>query len=761
LQKTFTIKKFPKYSESTDYDALVRDYIDECQKYSSHIWTDYNIHDPGITALELLCLAITELGLKSELDIFRIIFNSQKLNFNPEEYALYSALDVFPTLPVTISDYRKSILDKFINYVDNVWVEPVPFAEDGARYKGLINILVKPKSDIDKKNLVQNISKYYLSIKNMGEDLSSVIVMDAVNISINLSARVKGNMLPEEIQAELRQILYLEIERPVEFESYLSDIQKGGRIEDILSGPLLDNGRIKDASIEDSGIENITNLYKSKLLYTIASSKYIDKIESIEILVDGKPIESDHIKIGNKYFPSFDYNGSKFSLYKENNLLRINKETQEYIYRSTYKTRKIFSKKSLEDYLTPDLSSNIALGDINYLYSIQNQFPKIYGISSYGLVSKSAKFKTSSLQLKAYLSFFEQIMQNYLAQLSNVDKLFSLIRTDESTYFTKYPENIPEFDKVSKEGIMEFGNSIQAISDNFDNKYKRRNEFINHLCARFGEEFPQNIYSGDIIEQSNDPLIRHLKEIRLKSKYLQNYATLSMQRTKSSISDNNLSSTLSAFHIKMLILLGIENLEERDTTMFTLGINTKTKHTLKFEVKDNDELKLLFSNIINENNYGIENEKGKYCLYFYWGEVKKIKITDSNRYSECEKVMEEIKENGMKINQYSEYFHLIENILLRPDKEGLSSMDPFSNICTIILPDWPYRFQQSSFHNNFKNLVQAHTPIHIKFKIHFLNFGEMQKFEKLNRELKTSENKTSTESSKKKLIDFLNSLQTI
>ena len=81
-----------------------------------------------------------------------------------------------------------------------------------------------------------------------------------------------------------------------------------------------------------------------------------------------------------------------------------------------------------------------------------------------------------------------------------------------------------------------------------------------------------------------------------------------MQRTKSSISDNNLSSTLSAFHIKMLILLGIENLEERDTTMFTLGINTKTKHTLKFEVKDNDELKLLFSNIINENNYGIENE---------------------------------------------------------------------------------------------------------------------------------------------------------
>ena len=216
MQKTFTIKKFPKYSDSTDYDALVRDYIDECQKYSSHIWTDYNIHDPGITALELLCLAITELGLKSELDIFRIIFNSQKLNFNPEEYALYSALDVFPTLPVTISDYRKSILDKFINYVDNVWVEPVPFAEDGARYKGLINILVKPKSDIDKKNLVQNISKYYLSIKNMGEDLSSVIVMDAVNISINLSARVKGNMLPEEIQAELRQILYLEIERPVE-----------------------------------------------------------------------------------------------------------------------------------------------------------------------------------------------------------------------------------------------------------------------------------------------------------------------------------------------------------------------------------------------------------------------------------------------------------------------------------------------------------------------------------------------------------------
>ena len=35
------------------------------QKFSGEKWTDYNYHDPGITLLEQICYAITDLGYKS------------------------------------------------------------------------------------------------------------------------------------------------------------------------------------------------------------------------------------------------------------------------------------------------------------------------------------------------------------------------------------------------------------------------------------------------------------------------------------------------------------------------------------------------------------------------------------------------------------------------------------------------------------------------------------------------------------------------
>lgn len=757
--KPVTIKKFPKYSETTDYLDLVSSYTDSCQNYSSKTWTDYNIHDPGVTILELLCLAITEVGLKSELDIFRIIFNSKRLTFQPEEYALYSPLEVFPTHAITIEDYRKSILDKFITEVDNVWIEPLSFTEQGVGYKGLINILVKPKIDAEKNSLKNSILKYFNSTKNIGEDISGVVLLEPAIVTINLDAMITGNILPEEILAELRQLLYTEIEKPIIFEGYLTKLQKGEKIEDVLSGPFLENGKINDQSLINSNLEKINTLYKSQLLNTITNSPYIEKIEKIEIKVNGEAVNSDHIVFDKYTYPRFDFHESNFNLYKDNNLLAINKETQEYIYKSTYKTRNIYSQRSLEEYLRPDLTSNISISDINTFYSIQNQFPKIYGITEYGVTSKLREYKTSSLQLKAYLSFFEQIFQNYLEQLSNVDKLFSLKRINDPTYFTAFPDGIPEFDKVINVEEERFASEIQDISDNFDDKYKRRNEFINHICARFGEEFPQNIYSDHDLKISNDNHSKHLKEISLKSIYLQNYAALSMNRSKSSMMNTTLLSDLSSFHIKLLILLGIENFIPRTITQFSGLIKKGSKNKLTLELKSNEDVQDVFTSIIDETSYTIENVKGKYILSFNAGGDKPQKIMESSKYTDCENAMDEIRENGIRINEHSEYFYMIENIMLRPEKEGLTSDDPYSNVCTIILPDWPYRFQQTSFQNNFNNLVTVHTPIHIKFLVYYLPYSEMITFEKLQSDLEGAGTKAVRETAKKKLADFLLSLK--
>ena len=62
----------PKYiakgkydSKSLDYDLLLQQGIDLIQQFSGNQWTDFNYHDPGITFLEQICYALTDLGYKS------------------------------------------------------------------------------------------------------------------------------------------------------------------------------------------------------------------------------------------------------------------------------------------------------------------------------------------------------------------------------------------------------------------------------------------------------------------------------------------------------------------------------------------------------------------------------------------------------------------------------------------------------------------------------------------------------------------------
>ena len=56
-------------SESQRFDELLQEGISYIQNLSGEKWTDYNYHDPGITILEQLCFAITDLGYKSNFSI--------------------------------------------------------------------------------------------------------------------------------------------------------------------------------------------------------------------------------------------------------------------------------------------------------------------------------------------------------------------------------------------------------------------------------------------------------------------------------------------------------------------------------------------------------------------------------------------------------------------------------------------------------------------------------------------------------------------
>jgi len=56
-----------------DYVALRKQGFKLIEKLGSDVWTDYNNSDPGITILEAVCYAITDLAYRTGFDVKDIL----------------------------------------------------------------------------------------------------------------------------------------------------------------------------------------------------------------------------------------------------------------------------------------------------------------------------------------------------------------------------------------------------------------------------------------------------------------------------------------------------------------------------------------------------------------------------------------------------------------------------------------------------------------------------------------------------------------
>lgn len=105
-----------------------RKYIEEL---GSRSWTDYNEHDPGITILEALCYALTELGYRSSLPI-KDLLTEEDGKIRASSQTLFTARQILMQSPLTINDYRKLLID--LEGVHNAWL----FCEDRYETKNTV-----------------------------------------------------------------------------------------------------------------------------------------------------------------------------------------------------------------------------------------------------------------------------------------------------------------------------------------------------------------------------------------------------------------------------------------------------------------------------------------------------------------------------------------------------------------------------------------------------------------------------------------------
>ncbi|TQV87430.1 hypothetical protein [Aliikangiella coralliicola] len=132
------IEKFPEFVHSKVYEYLRTKGITYIQQLASEKWTDHNIHDPGITCLEMICYAITDLGYKTDYAIEDILAEASTLDFKTQDNknidtivqsltgsqtnsdTFFTPRQILPCNALTLADWRKVIVD--VHQVRNAWL---------------------------------------------------------------------------------------------------------------------------------------------------------------------------------------------------------------------------------------------------------------------------------------------------------------------------------------------------------------------------------------------------------------------------------------------------------------------------------------------------------------------------------------------------------------------------------------------------------------------------------------------------------------
>lgn len=121
----------PPAMKSQDFAFLREEGMQLLRTIAAESWTDHNLHDPGITLLEAFCYAITEMGLRSGMDMRDLV--ASDVSGRRQEF--YTAAEILPVSPIALRDFRKVLIDHPL--VQNAWLFPLN-TEPRGRYSVLL-----------------------------------------------------------------------------------------------------------------------------------------------------------------------------------------------------------------------------------------------------------------------------------------------------------------------------------------------------------------------------------------------------------------------------------------------------------------------------------------------------------------------------------------------------------------------------------------------------------------------------------------------
>jgi len=694
--KHISISKNIETGDQTDFHFLRRTGIKYIEELGGKLWTDYNSHDPGITTLEVLSYAITDLGMRMNLDMEDILA-SEDVDKDIHTQFL-KATEILPSRPLNELDYRKLFIDissvaGHKRPIRNCWLVPKnetlyvdcktgqidfkPIGEKTQHFniKGLYDLYVDYAEDIndigtgcEKSNVKTQILDRYHANRSLCEDLAEIKEIETQKVAVCARIGLVNKADEELIHAKVIKTINNYLSPEVHFYSLKQMLEKGLTTDQIFEGPLLDNGFIDTEELKNSQLRREVRI--SDIIAEIMKIDGVKEIHEISIAGCDNVIKQTNdwlicIEKGRKpelcELSSFSY--SKGSL-----PLNINdKKVQEYLETLKREEEVLRDDARLnKDLVLPQGTSY----DIANYATILNEFPDTYGVGISGIIgNQTPEREALAKQLKGYLLFFDQILAGYFKHLEKVKEVLSINGGLKRTFFTQALKNIKGFDELVPNYPENDDELTDSLYEELDNSVERRNEVLDHLISRFAETFSDYTFlMKSLYGKSTDEIVLSNKE-----KFLSEYKSLSKDRglgyNYTLFADSDLWNTdnISGVQKRIARLLGIKNYQQRSLSQSPVSIikteNSEGKASYTWKIKD-AENNIILSSV---NTYQIEYAATKNLNEAIY---QTIQIDQEDLENALKKLDEDDPGTIEKLKNCQDDYCLIGNIKIRVSAGG-------------------------------------------------------------------------------------------
>ena len=475
---------FPGY---LNFDKLRSESIAYLGNLSGKIWTDHNVHDPGITILEALIYAVLDLGYRTNLPAVDVFTRDPEDKSKDNNF--FTPAQILVNNPLTITDYRKLLID--ISGVKNAWLDiedklPADFCNrqiiiPGAAgnfpddpcecdyLNGLYHVYIELEKDFELINnsypdeyyeIIDKVKCALMSHRNLCEDFIDIKVLCRLKIGLCGDIELEPDADGANVYLKILEALREFFSPSPKFYTLPQLLDKEKSIEDIFAGRPF-NLKESFGFVDTDELEQITLRKKIHLSDVYHILFDIDGVKNVRNLAwqscgnTGPFPEVDkwELHLPENFIPEFDQKCSGFQFFKYGMKVKLDLSKSNSIFAMNFSTNGKILYTQPSPYLDSEIPQGIYHSDIADYYSIQNEFPHVYGIGKGDLaITASDQRKAKALQLQGFLLFFDQLLANYLTQLKNIRSLFALSSSeneeDNHTYFTNELTNVPQLEKL-------------------------------------------------------------------------------------------------------------------------------------------------------------------------------------------------------------------------------------------------------------------------------------------------------------------------